>query len=208
MINGIPLNQDDAVPTIVRLMAGYADALVPWAEATARRMLVDVNVADAKAWKKLTAEMGHEIQREIANAKTGEEFIELMKLQVDLIRSIPLDAATRVQELAIKGLEGGLRAEEMVAEIRRSGEVSEGRARTIARTETSRAASTFTQARAKEIGSPGYVWKTSRDGDVRQSHKAMQGQFVPWNDPPTLDGMTGHAGCLPNCRCYPSPVID
>jgi uncharacterized protein with gpF-like domain len=35
----------------------------------------------------------------------------------------------------------------------------------------------------------------------------MEGKFVTWDDPPTLDGMKGHAGQFPNCRCYPEPVI-
>ena len=30
---------------------------------------------------------------------------------------------------------------------------------------------------------------------------------MPWDSPPTLDGMKGHAGEFPNCRCYPEPVI-
>ncbi|MDR0067994.1 phage head morphogenesis protein, partial [Acinetobacter sp. 11520] len=28
-----------------------------------------------------------------------------------------------------------------------------------------------------------------------------------WDNPPTLDNLKGHAGCLPNCRCYPEPSI-
>ena len=35
----------------------------------------------------------------------------------------------------------------------------------------------------------------------------MEGKFVSWDSPPTLDGMTGHAGEFPYCRCYPEPVI-
>ncbi len=35
----------------------------------------------------------------------------------------------------------------------------------------------------------------------------MEGRFVPWDEPPTLDGMTAHAGEFVNCRCYPEPVI-
>jgi hypothetical protein len=35
----------------------------------------------------------------------------------------------------------------------------------------------------------------------------MEGEFVPWDKPPNLDNMQGHAGEFPNCRCYPEPVI-
>lgn len=211
MINGIPLHQDDAVPTIVRLMAGYADALIPWAEATARRMLLDVNAADAKAWKQMTAEMGAEIQREIASAGTGDEFRKLMAEQVELIRSIPLDAGKRVHDLVISGIENSTRPEQIAKEIMRSGEVSAGRARLIARTETSGAASAFQRARAEAIGSTQYVWKTSHDGDVRADHKKLDGQVFRWDDPPVADSRSGaraHPGCIYNCRCWAKPIIE
>jgi uncharacterized protein with gpF-like domain len=52
------------------------------------------------------------------------------------------------------------------------------------------------------------LWRTARDGDVRASHKAMEGKQVDWNRPPTLDGMTGHAGSLPNCRCFCQPQFN
>lgn len=42
---------------------------------------------------------------------------------------------------------------------------------------------------------------------ARPSHRAMEGRFVSWDSPPRLDGMTGHAGEFPYCRCYPEPVI-
>lgn len=77
----------------------------------------------------------------------------------------------------------------------------------IARTEVARTSSVLTQARAEHAGSTGYIWRTARDGDVRPSHKAMNGRFVRWGEPPTLDNLRGHAGCLPNCRCYADPVI-
>ena len=57
------------------------------------------------------------------------------------------------------------------------------------------------------MGSLGYIWRTARDGDTRPSHRAMEGKFVKWDEPQLLDGMTGHAGEFPNCRCYPEPVI-
>lgn len=127
--------------------------------------------------------------------------------QVALIKSLPIEAAQRVHALTIEGLENGTRAAEIAKEIRRSGEVSESRANLIARTEVSRTASALTQARAQHIGSEGYIWRTSGDSDVRHSHAQMNGRFVRWDSPPTLDGMTGHAGEYPNCRCYPEPVI-
>ncbi|MCY1351943.1 phage head morphogenesis protein, SPP1 gp7 family [compost metagenome] len=112
-----------------------------------------------------------------------------------------------MHDLTLQGIEDSTRANEIAKEIQRSGEVATSRAQLIARTEVSRTAATLTEARAKATGSEGYIWRTAHDGTVRSSHKAMEGKFVPWSTPPTLDKLTGHAGCLPNCRCWPEPVI-
>lgn len=185
----------------------YAEITKPWARAVAARMVSDANNRDKTAWKSYAAEMGQLMRLEVAEAPTGQAMRELVELQVNLIASIPREAAERVQRLAIEGLSTGKRASTIQAEIMRSGEVAKHRAETIARTETSRAVTALTQARAESIGSPGYFWRITNDGNCRPSHRAMRDKFVPWNQPPTLDGMTGHAGALINCRCYCDSLV-
>nr|WP_246374794.1 phage minor head protein [Pseudochelatococcus contaminans] len=130
-----------------------------------------------------------------------------MAEQVRLITSLPSEAAQRVHDLTIEGITQGTRASEIAKKIMEAGDVTASRANMIARTEVSRTATLLTQARAEYVGSDGYIWRTSGDSDVRPSHKAMNGKFVRWSELPELDGMVGHAGALPNCRCYPEPVI-
>lgn len=207
-IKGFDPLDPETLPTINTLLANYAEALKPWAARTAMRMLTEVNNRDIQAWKATASTMSREINREIMTADVGATFKRLMNEQVGLITSIPLEAAERLHRLTMEGLADSQRASEIVGEIMRSGQVAESRAKTIARTETSRTATAFTQARALHVGSQGYIWRTSKDGDVRPSHKAMNGKFVRWDDPPTLDKMTGHAGCLPNCRCWTEVVIQ
>jgi len=207
IINGFPPGDPAAEPTITTMLDRYAYLLNDWAVSTASKMLVEVNQQDQKAWAVMTENMSKALRDEIRNAPTGQVMQGLLAEQVTLIKSIPLDAAKRVHELTLQGIEDGTRASEIAKEIQRSGEVSESKASTIARTEVSRTASTLTEARARSVGSEGYIWRTSGDSDVRHSHAEMNGKFVRWDSPPTLDKMTGHAGCFPNCRCYPAPVI-
>ncbi|GAA5786129.1 phage head morphogenesis protein [Chitiniphilus shinanonensis] len=207
IIDGFPAGDPASVPPIEAMLRRYADALTDWATATASQMIAEVNASDRRAWMQMSQDMSVDLRREIQAAPTGEAMRTLLAEQVTLIKSIPLDAAQRVHDLTLKGIDDATRASEIAAEIQRSGEVAESRAMLIARTEVSRTASTLTQARAQYIGSTGYIWRTAGDSDVRKSHKDMRGKFVPWSTPPTLDGLTGHAGCLPNCRCYPEPVI-
>lgn len=96
-----------------------------------------------------------------------------------------------------------------MAIVRLANAVPDGEYRTSGScpTELGRATGALDQARALSIGSNGYIWRTAEDGDVRHSHREMEGKFVEWGRPPTLDGMTGHAGELPNCRCYKEIVF-
>lgn len=148
--------------------------------------------------------------RDIMNSGTGQVTRSIIDEQVKLFKSLPLQAADRVYDIhneAIDAVVKGRRSSDLTAEIMRTGEVTEARARTIARTEVGRASTALTQARSTAIGSPGYIWRTAEDSDVRHSHAQMEGKYVAWASPPTLDGMTGHAGQFPNCRCYPEVVI-
>jgi SPP1 gp7 family putative phage head morphogenesis protein len=187
----------------------YAEQLRPWAESVSRYMLADVERRNLQAWKRLSKDMGRSLRAEIEQAPTGMVFQALMSQQVELIQSLPRKAAQRVHALVQEGLVDSRRADEIAKMIRASGKVTASRATLIARTEVARAASSFTQARAMYAGSEGYIWRTSEDGAVRPTHKAQNGKYVRWDDPPQTDkGLAPyHAGCGPNCRCFPDPVL-
>ena len=89
-----------------------------------------------------------------------------------------------------------------------TGKVTESRAKLIARTEIARTASGLTMARATHVGATHYIWRTSGDADVRNSHKEMNGKVIPFSKAPTLsDGTASHAGMIYNCRCYAEPIL-
>lgn len=202
-----PLNSAAQRQQIDRALAAYADQITPWARALAARVVVEVDFANRRAYAAHSAEMSRGLRRELDRAPTGRMMRLMMAEQVELIRSLPIEAAQRVHDIAMKNIVTGKRADSLAAEIMRTGDVTKSRANLIARTETSRTANNLTMARAMFVGSVEYTWETARDSDVRPSHRQMQGQVVQWADPPELDGMRGHAGCLPNCRCYSSPLI-
>lgn len=195
------------LPPLRDALERYSKILEPWAKVKAQRMLEQVDRQDRRAWASATKELSIGIRNEVSATPVGARFNELMAEQVKLIKSLPTEAAERVHRLVIKNVEEQGRASEVAKEILRTGKVTSTRATLIARTEVARASSNLTQARAESIGSDGYIWRTVRDSDVRHSHKKMEGRFVKWDSPPTLDGLTGHAGALPNCRCFAEPVI-
>lgn len=193
----------------------YADLIEPWAESMSRRLIRTLEIADDvrwrdnQAWHQRTQQISAEL-RNIADGSAGSVARSIMSEQIKLFKSLPLQAADRVYEIhnqAIEAVVKGQRSGELKKEIMRTGEITESRARLIARTEVGRASTAITQARSVAIGSTGYIWRTADDGDVRHSHRKMEGKFVAWATPPTLDGMTGHAGQFPNCRCYCEVVV-
>ncbi|MCA8339512.1 phage minor head protein [Burkholderia multivorans] len=211
MFDGFPLGDLEAIPTIEQLLRRYAEALTPWAEATAARMLEDLNRRDEQAWMQQAQEMSRALRDELRRAPTGETMRALMAEQVTLIKSIPLEAAERVHRLTIEALEDSTRAAEISKEIQRSGEVAKSRADLIARTEVSRAATSLTEARARAVGSTHYRWVTSGDSDVRPGHRALNGKVFAWDDPPEVNEngriMRHHPGQIWNCRCYAEPIL-
>lgn len=185
----------------------YATAIRPWATKAAHNM---VNLADKKnrqAFERAAARQGLDLRVLLHSPGVGEAYKERVAHNITLITSIVTHSRDAVAKLVTENVIAGTRAEELAKQIEHVGEVSASRARTIAATEVSKAGTALTRARAEDVGSEGYIWRTARDGDVRDSHRAMEGRFVKWSEPPTLDNMTGHAGEFPNDRCYAEPVL-
>ena len=208
IIRGMSPNDENDASLLQHALRRYADILDPWARKRAEAMIAEVRARSDKQWRSVGAEMGRGF-REIL---TGPDAIgarqrQLMAEQITLIKSIPLEAAERVHHLVQQSAIKGERFTSIIPEIMRGGEVAKSKATLIARTETGRALTALTQARAETVGSDGYQWQTVNDAAVRPSHRAMSGKFVRWDSPPTLDGLTGHAGALPNCRCFAIPLI-
>jgi SPP1 gp7 family putative phage head morphogenesis protein len=194
---------------VIAALRRYAETLWPWAVATSQRMLVDVMRRDEVAWARLGKQMGQALRREIQSAPTGQLLQALLNEQATYITSLPIDAAHRVHEWTLRGLEGAERPDAVAEAIYETGHVTRGRANLIARTEVARTASKLVEARATYVGSEGYIWRTSGDADVREEHRKLNGKYFRWDDPPVSgsNGERAHAGCIYNCRCVPEPVI-
>lgn len=190
----------------VQLLQEYARTIEPWARQSAANMVAGAARKNEQAWRGVATRMGLDI-RLFQATDLGHVVSARIDANVGLIRSMVTGAAEQVASMVQESMASGMRAEELARRIADVGEVSLTRARTIAATEVSKAGTALTQARAASVGSEGYIWRTTRDGQTRPSHRAMEGRFIRWDSPPTLDNMTGHAGEFPNCRCYPEPVI-
>lgn len=208
-------------PKLQKELKAYSEKLGPWATKQSAKLLGQVQRSNRRAYQKKSTVLGTAFKEGLGDTEVGGVAARLLLEQVALIKSIPLEAGERAQKIAYEAVLSGTRAapdKDTVAELQKqlglSTEVAESRAQLIAITETARATASINQARAMAVGSSSYKWHNSGDGAVRHSHKVykgkpMQGQVFRWDNPPTLsDGMTGHPGTFPRCRCFAEPEFD
>lgn len=210
LVEGVFDPEDPAtIQTIDDALTRYAALIEPWANAVGRRMLAEVAARDRRMWKDLSNKMGQALHLEIDTTPTGALMQQRLADQVGFIKSLPLEAAQRVQKLTVEALTDSRRADEIAKEIMRSGEVAKSRADLIARTEVGRTATELNRARAEHIGSTHFIWRTAGDADVRKRHRHLNGKAFAWDDPPVA-GEKGERylpGAGPNCRCFAEPVL-
>lgn len=199
----------------------YSRLIGPWASRQSAKLLNQVQKSNKRAYQQKSKSIGIALKVGVGDENVMEVAQRLLFEQVALIQSIPIEAGLRAQKIAYEAAVHGTRAqpdEDTIAELQRqlglSTEVAISRAQLIAVTETARANAAINQSRAMAVGSNQYRWHNSGDAAVRHSHRvyqgrAMQGRIFSWDDPPTLsDGMKGHPGTFPRCRCFAEPVFD
>lgn len=124
---------------------------------------------------------------------------------VQLIKDIPRQAVEKLKNSVLNDVAMGRRYEDVAADIERQLDVTESRAKLIARDQMSKVNASITETKQTALGITSYQWSTSGDERVRESHRDKNGRIFRWDDPP---GDTGHPGDDYQCRCVAIPVID
>lgn len=200
---------------MTKALQDYSEKIGPWATKQSAKLLEKVSKSNKRAYKNQSQAMGQILRNELAETHEFGVGMALLNEQVELIKSIPIEAGLRAQRIAAENFFNGTRATpdaEVVAQLQEemgmSTQVAVNRAKLIARTETARANAAFVQSRAISVGVQGYIWRTTMDGAERHAHAQMDGKYVAYDKPPRLsDGTVGHAGTFPNCRCWQDPVL-
>jgi SPP1 gp7 family putative phage head morphogenesis protein len=189
---------------LTRDLQKYSESLEKWANRFWSTMLIKQAKALSRDFKRagLTIEPYEE--------RFKWKFYAMLREQVDLIKTLPLNAATEAQKLAHRAAtETGERAETLIETLQglKPG-YPEYAARRLARTEIAKTQSLIVQAQAESLGIKQYVWRTVKDEAVRDSHAAMDGKVCDFETPPEVEpGKFYHAGRIHNCRCYAEPLL-
>lgn len=203
-------------------------------EAIALKMVTGLFDDTGRTWREAARNSGkgreiyQALQKELLGER-GARIRELVQENADLISTLPKNIADDVAAYVDREAMKGRRASDIADEIRRMfPDKTRARAELIARTQVSMTQTNLVQARAEDLGLDWYVWRAcggnNGDGRTRSSHRHMSGVLIRWSDPPApedlfplrrVDGSPYnntlghyHAGCCPNCRCYPEPVVD
>ncbi len=192
-------------------------------ELLARQMVAAADSSNQKTWRSAAAKWSggrrlyRLLQQELQGTPLGAKVQTIIRENAAYISSIPLEAAQTLVDEVTKAQQAGARPSTIAKMTRaRFPALLKSRVNRLARTEVSKASEALTQSRAELVGSPGYVWLTSKDVLVRSSHKHMEDVIILWNDPPAPEALVGekstlgkyHAGCAPNDRCTQEVILD
>lgn len=186
----------------------------------ARRMVQGVSIQNARSWRQAALQAGSQrIYRALQLEMQGpvaQEYRRLIRENAMLIKSLPNDLAISTSRFVAAQQRKGIRSEEIAEQLRaRLPQLTVNRIHLIARTETAKAETAFSQVRAENLGIRWYEWATAKDQRVRKSHQKMNEVLVAWANPPSPEALVherstlGHyapGGC-PNCRCVAIPLV-
>lgn len=130
-----------------------------------------------------------------------------------LIKSVQAQYHERISGAVLRSIQsGGQGQQEVLAELKRIGGLTDNRAELIARDQTSKITSQMNAERQKSVGIRKFQWLHSGGGaEPRKLHLELNGQIFSYDDLPVIDSKTGERGLpgtLINCKCQAIPVLD
>jgi len=120
------------------------------------------------------------------------------------IIGLTTEYVSQVEDIVRRGVQAGDRAVLLQKQIEGRFGMFTRRSALIARDQVNKLNGNLAKARQTSLGVEKYVWRTSRDERVRESHLVKEGRVYAWNDPPAD---TGHPGQDYQCRCTAEPYI-
>jgi len=130
---------------------------------------------------------------------------------VSLIKSIPQQYLTGVQQAVMRSIVGGTGEPDLVKYLLKHKGITYGRAKTIALDQTRKAFQGMSNERVRRLGIKEFEWRHVPSNRPRDFHlHELNGKIFEYTNPPVIDKMTGEKGLpgqLINCRCMAVPVI-
>lgn len=128
---------------------------------------------------------------------------------VDKITSLVGKQLVEITQILEQSTITGLRVEQLRDQIQARFKVTKSKAALLARDQTLTLNAQIARQRQTNLGIEEYIWTTSGDGKVRETHADLDGTKHRWDTPPVIsdDDRTGHPGEDHQCRCTAFPVL-
>ena len=144
--------------------------------------------------------------------ESTEGLAEVMEVatreNVALIKSISTEYFGEIEKIVMRNVRAGVRAENFASEVEAAsrGQWKKGinRAKLIARDQTNKAYGDINRVRQTQMGVTSYIWRTSQDERVRESHLDLEGLSFTWEK----GSDEGHPGQPIQCRCTAEPDLS
>lgn len=137
-----------------------------------------------------------------------EEYSENIKL---FVKNFTASEIASLRGETEKNATAGYRFDRLAETIQDRYKTSAAKAEFLARQETSLFMSKYHEARYGQAGVTRYIWRTSRDSRVRDSHRHLEGKVFFFGQPPIVDKINGRRaqpGEDFGCRCMAEPILD
>ena len=155
-------------------------------------------------YKTIENSIGVDLSSVVQNENLTDVLEAVTRENVALIKSIPEEYFKKIESVVFRNTVRGSTANSIIKEIQNINKVTYNRAKLIARDQTSKLNSVLNEKRQSSLGVEEYIWRTSGDERVRDSHKSKNGKIFRWDSPPKD---TGHPGQDIQCRCVAQPII-
>lgn len=126
---------------------------------------------------------------------------------VDRVKSLLEFERDKLSEILAKGEHKTV--ETLQRQIENRLDVTRSKANLLARDQVLKLNAKVTQERQTAAGITEYIWTTSNDERVRETHEELDGETFSWDDPPVTNdaGDRNHPGEDYQCRCIAYPVL-
>jgi SPP1 gp7 family putative phage head morphogenesis protein len=127
---------------------------------------------------------------------------EFVKEHLTLIKSVQRQHLEKIGLTLRRGIREGRLQKDIAKEIRNQTLIEKRRAQLIARNAPLQYSGALTKHHQTSAGIKSYIWQSSRDERVRDSHRKLDGEIFSW------EGLGPHPRCEVNCRCDAIPILS
>ncbi len=204
----LALSRDDETDSLSLAISASADGVY--------RVVLPLS-ADVEAWANAMEEMSRTGWESTVASTAGvdvsvftvrEDVLNQLNASVNsnasLIRSLNEDMYKRVEVSVWQAVQQQTPRLKLAQDLQKSLGISQTRAITIARDQTTKLGASLERARQQEAGLDEYIWIKSGKVHYRPEHAARNGKKYDWDHPPA----GGPPGSEINCGCHAQAYLD